>query len=103
MEADEAMAPVVDTEAQLLRQERWYQQKRASIRRLQEALAREEEEEEEIRNEYINMLNPDQARVFNDVLDNDNVNTYLSDVIAERQRTTLPRTWADHNINTQNI
>jgi hypothetical protein len=103
VESDEAVAPVVDTEAQLLRQERRYQQKRDSIRRLQEALAREEEEEEEIRNEYINMLNPVQARVFNDVLNNDNVDTYLSDVITERQRTTRPRTWADYNVNTQNI
>jgi hypothetical protein len=96
-------APVSDNEGRLLQMERRYREKRANIRMLQEQIAREEEEEEGIRNEYVGLLNLDQARVFANALDDDNVDAYLSAVIGERQQTTLPRTWNDYNNFTRSI
>jgi predicted RNase H-like nuclease (RuvC/YqgF family) len=100
---DHDSAPVVDNEQQLLRLERRYQERRTTIRRLREELAREEEEEDAIHREYASLLDREQATMLTRALADGNVDDFLSSRISERQRTTLPTTWREYNPYTQSM
>jgi uncharacterized lipoprotein len=97
---------VVDEERSLLAHEVRYRDKRANARRLRDLLTRAEEEEEEEKGQYMTLLtdvNPPQAAVFAQAVEEGNEDAYIEAIIRERQRTTLPRTWRDDNPYTRHI